>query len=126
MLSIDISDPAPIHAQLERSVRTAIAVGMLEEGDQLPTVRQLAVDLKVNANTVAKVYAALEREGVVETQRGVGTFVATTPARTERSRTLSRALKERSDRYVADVAALGFSVTEIIDYLQRNYGKERY
>ena len=55
--------------------RVAIATGKLRVGDQLPTVRQLAVELRINANTVAKVYAELERAGVVETRRGVGTFV---------------------------------------------------
>ena len=70
--SIDSSSPTPIYAQLERSIRAAIATGELEPGAQLPTVRQLAVDLAVNANTVARVYAQLERDGMLETRRGVG------------------------------------------------------
>ncbi len=69
------SDPLPLYAQLERAIRVAIATGRLRRGDKLPTVRQLAVDLRINANTVAKVYGELERAGVLETQRGVGTFV---------------------------------------------------
>ena len=76
MLQIDPKDPMPIYAQLERAIRLAIATGEVEVGDRLPTVRQLAVELKVNANTVAKVYGELERAGVLETRRGVGTFVA--------------------------------------------------
>src|SRR3954470_24212720 len=75
MLSIDPNDPMPIYAQLERSIRVAIASGRLRVGDRLPTVRQLAVDLRINANTVAKVYGELEHAGVLETRRGVGTFV---------------------------------------------------
>ena len=75
MFSIDASDPLPLYAQLERAIRVAIATGRLGPGDKLPTVRQLAVDLRINANTVAKVYAELERARVLETQRGVGTFV---------------------------------------------------
>ena len=74
-LKVDAHNPLPLYAQLERSLRAAIARGELAEGEQLPTVRQLAVDLRVNANTVARVYAELEREGVLATQRGVGTFV---------------------------------------------------
>ena len=58
-VQIDPRDPTPIYAQLERGIRVAIAHGKLKTGDQLPTVRQLAVDLRVNANTVAKVYLAL-------------------------------------------------------------------
>jgi len=68
MFQVDANHPTPLYAQLERSIRFAIATGKLRIGDQLPTVRQLAVDLRINANTVAKVYAELERAGVLETQ----------------------------------------------------------
>src|SRR4029079_16971701 len=74
--ALDEGDKTPVYAQLERGIRSAIASGRLNVGDQLPTVRQLAVELRVNANTVAKVYAFLERSGILETRRGVGTFVA--------------------------------------------------
>src|ERR671933_2774602 len=72
---VNPKDATPLHAQLERGIRVAIASGRLKPGDQLPTVRQLAVALRINANTVAKVYAHLERSGALETRRGVGTFV---------------------------------------------------
>src|ERR1051325_7277837 len=80
VVSIDAADRTPIYAQLDRALRAAIAAGRLQPGDQLPTVRQLAVDLRVNANTVARVYAELERDGVLETRRGVGSFVRAGPA----------------------------------------------
>src|SRR3981081_592037 len=80
MFNVDSKSPTPIYAQLDRSIRAAIATGELEPGAQLPTVRQLAVDLAVNANTVARVYAQLERDGIVETRRGVGTFVRESPS----------------------------------------------
>jgi len=67
LLSVDPRDPTPIYAQLERGLRAAIATSRVRPGDQLPTVRQLAVDLRINANTVARVYAELERAGVIET-----------------------------------------------------------
>src|SRR4051812_44860933 len=75
LIALDVHDRTPIYTQMERSLRAAIAAGRLKVGDQLPTVRQLAVQLAVNANTVARVYSQLEREGVFETRRGVGTFV---------------------------------------------------
>ena len=75
IVRLDSADPAPIYVQIERAIRAAVATGRLPKGTQLPTVRQLAVELKVNANTVAKVYSELEREGLVETRRGVGTFI---------------------------------------------------
>ena len=76
LLTLDHRHPTPLYAQIERGIRAAIATGRLAPGDQLPTVRELAVDLKVNANTIAKVYLDLERAGVLQTRRGVGTFVA--------------------------------------------------
>src|SRR3990170_941652 len=76
LVALDARDPTPIYAQLERALRAAIATGRLQPGEQLPTVRQLAVDLRVNANTVARVYAELERGGVLETRRGVGSFIS--------------------------------------------------
>ena len=69
LVSIESRDPTPIYAQLDRGLRAAIATGRLQLGDQLPTVRQLAVDLKVNATTVARVYMELERAGVIARRR---------------------------------------------------------
>ena len=86
MFYIDTNHPTPLYAQLERSIRFAIATGKLRIGEQLPTVRQLAVDLRINANTVAKVYAELERAGIVETRQGIGTFVNERPAEASLSR----------------------------------------
>ena len=65
IVSIDPRDKTPIYAQLERGLRAAIATGTLGLGAQLPTVRQLAVDLQINANTVARVYVELERAGII-------------------------------------------------------------
>ena len=69
MFHIDTKHPTPLYHQLERSIMFAIATGKLRIGDQLPTVRQLAVELKINANTVAKVYGELERLGVLQTRQ---------------------------------------------------------
>src|SRR5437867_6483441 len=80
IVSIDAHDRTPIYAQLDRGLRATIAAGRLQPGDQLPTVRQLAVELRVNANTVARVYADLERAGILETRRGVGSFVRASAA----------------------------------------------
>ena len=119
MLQVDPKDPTPIHAQLERAVRVAIATGRLRPGDQLPTVRQLAVDLRVNANTVAKVYVALERDGVVETKRGVGTFIAEAQTRRTHAVQRERQLAALADRFLAEAAAHGFSPRELVQQLAR-------
>jgi GntR family transcriptional regulator len=116
-LQIDAADATPLHAQLERGIRVAIATGTLRPGDKLPTVRQLAVDLRINANTVAKVYAYLERSGAVETRRGVGTFVAGgTANRHEEAR--DSALRGLALRVLADAARLGFSADEVLRQIQ--------
>ena len=120
MLSVDPTDPTPLYAQLDRSIRAAIAAGRLNVGDRLPTVRQLAVDLRVNANTVAKVYAELERAGVLATQRGIGTFVHDMPhtsAQTTR-RDRERELRQLVDRLLADASAVGITLPEVVQYIE--------
>src|SRR5256885_13260121 len=120
MLTVDPNDPTPLYAQLDRGIRAAIAAGRFKPGDRLPTVRQLAVDLRINANTVAKVYAELERAGVLATQRGIGTFVRDTPTHasltTRRDR--ERELRPLVDRLLADASAFGITLTEIGQYIQ--------
>ena len=118
IVSIDTRDRTPIYAQLERGLRAAIATGRLQSGDQLPTVRQLAVDLSVNANTVARVYAELERAGVIETRRGVGSFVNGTAARAHPPREHERRLRAFVTRVLADADAAGFTAEEVIEALR--------
>ena len=119
MFQVDAKHPTPLYAQLERSIRFAIATERLRIGDQLPTVRQLAVDLRINANTVAKVYAELERARVVETRRGVGTFVSARPNEAASRRERERHLKELSDHFIAESHQRGFSIDDVIEHLQR-------
>jgi GntR family transcriptional regulator len=115
MFAIDSSDPLPIYAQLDRAIRLAVATGRLVRGDRLPTVRQLAVDLRINANTVAKVYAELERSGVVETQRGVGTFVQNLGSDAVSLSDRRRQLSALADEFLTNAAALGFTSDDAVD-----------
>ena len=121
--SVDPPSPTPIYAQLDRSIRAAIATGELEPGAQLPTVRQLAVDLAVNANTVARVYAQLERDGMLETRRGVGTFVRESPSPQGARAPRERELRELIRRFVGDAALLGFTLSELITQLRNEEKK---
>jgi GntR family transcriptional regulator len=113
LVTLESHDPTPIYAQLDRGLRAAIATGRLRPGDQLPTVRQLAVELRVNANTVARVYAELERSGVLETRRGVGSFVAATPTQAHPPDEYNRRLRAFVTRVLADAAAAGISVADV-------------
>jgi len=117
MFQIDANHPTPLYAQLERSIRFAIATGKLRLGEQLPTVRQLAVELRINANTVARVYAELERAGVVETRRGVGTFVSARPNEAASRRDRDRHLRELGDHLIAETHTRGFSIDDVIEHL---------
>jgi GntR family transcriptional regulator len=114
IVSVDQHDPTPLYAQLERGLRAAVATSRLRPGDQLPTVRQLAVTLRVNANTVARVYAELERAGVIETKRGVGSFVSATPEQVHPPREHERRLRAFVTRVLADAGAAGFTVGEVV------------
>src|SRR5574342_1214691 len=118
IVAIDSRDATPIYAQLERGLRAAIATGRLKPGDQLPTVRQMAVDLSVNANTVARVYAELERAGVIETRRGVGSFVSATPAQAHPPREHERRLRAFVTRMLADADRAGFDLDELLSALK--------
>ena len=120
---VDSKSPTPIYAQLDRSIRAAIATGKLPPGMQLPTVRQLAVDLAVNANTVARVYAQLERDGILETRRGVGTFVREVPTPQAARAHRERELRELIRRFIGDAAVLGFTLPELINQLRQEEKK---
>jgi GntR family transcriptional regulator len=118
IVSIDPRDATPIYAQLERGLRAAIATSRLRPGDQLPTVRQLAVELRVNANTVARVYGELERAGVIETRRGVGSFVSASAAQAHPPRERDRRLRAFVTRVLADADAAGFTLEDLVTTLE--------
>lgn len=96
-VSINATDPRPIYLQIVDEVRRALVLETLKPEDPLPSIRQLASELRVNPNTVAQAYSELEREGVVYVQRGRGTFVSpdVQPGREERQ-ALARAVAERA------------------------------
>src|ERR1700686_1316209 len=125
MFQVDANHPTPLYAQLERSIRFAIATGRLHIGDQLPTVRQLAVDLRINANTVAKVYTELERTGVVETRRGVGTFIKARHFEAAREKDRELELRELEDHFLSRTANLGFSAEEAVVHLKDRLKKQK-
>jgi GntR family transcriptional regulator len=120
VVTVDPRDRTPIYAQLERGLRASIATGRLRPGDQLPTVRQLAVELQVNANTVARVYGELERAGVIETRRGVGSFISATPAQAHPPRDRERRLRAFVTRVLADADAAGFTLEDLVRALDNH------
>jgi GntR family transcriptional regulator len=111
-LTLDTASGVPIYRQIVDWVKVRVAGGQLEPGEQLPTVRQMAVDLNVNYNTVARAYMELERMGVVNTLQGKGTFVASNPVSMDE---LVRAtkLRELVNEFLAKAAEFGFSPQEV-------------
>ena len=116
MFHVDPSDPTPVETQLVRTVTSAVAAGLLEPGDALPTVRQLSVDLRVNANSIDRAFAQLARDGVVELRAGVGVFVRAAASDLDRA-TLYDELTALEDTLLREAAELGFSIDEVIIHL---------
>lgn len=122
LFRVEASSPVPIYAQIVGQVRAAVAAGDLAEGDPLPSVRQLAGELRVNPNTVAQAYRELEREGITYVQRGQGTFVAAmeTGRRQAERDELARTLIERM---LEDAFRLGLSPAEVRETLDRSLAR---
>lgn len=115
--SIDHSSGVPYYKQIILQVEMAIADNRLASGDQLPTVRSLAVELQINPNTVAKAYNQLEIRGIVNTQQGTGTFIADrvfTLTEVERERVLAEICRST----LGQAGSYGFSVEEIVEQLR--------
>lgn len=121
---IDPSSGTPIYRQIYDQVRQAIAGGTLLPGDRLPSVRDLAIELAVNPNTVAKAYQELERAGVIETPRGRGTFVAETTTDLTRAERLQR-LAPVVERLIADAYHLGVPDAEVIRLVEERLVQRR-
>src|SRR6266545_1799538 len=111
---LDLRSGVPVYRQLIDQVMGGKASGALEAGDQLPTVRQVAVDLSINPNTVARAYRELEIRGVLETQQGTGTFVSQQKVErdeVERQRRLNQIVSE----FAARAGAEGFRIQELME-----------
>ncbi|HLH07805.1 MAG TPA: GntR family transcriptional regulator [Terriglobales bacterium] len=114
---LDLHSGVPVYRQIIDQVRGAIASGLLSVGDQLPTVRQLAVDLSINPNTVVRAYRELELGGLLETHQGTGTFISVqrlSDGEGERKRQLAQIVSD----CIARAGAAGFTVDELIQELR--------
>ena len=122
---LDTASGVPFYRQVIDQVLLAVADGRLAPGTRLPTVRQLAVDLSVNLNTVAKAYREMEIRGIVQTQQGTGTFVAERPSpggAAERRKALERFV----DELLAKAGSQGFKAEEVADAVaSRTAGPKR-
>ena len=117
-IQLDVKSGVPFYRQVIDQVKAAIATGSIEAGDRLPTVRQLAVDLSINPNTVSRAYTELELTGLVETQMGSGTFVGNRPVENddvERRRLLNQICQE----FLSRASTHGFNLDHILENLEQ-------
>ena len=117
-IKLDLKSGVPFYRQVIDQVKAAIATESLSPGDRLPTVRQLAVDLSINPNTVSRAYTELELTGLVETQMGSGTFVGSRqvmPDEVERRRMLDQLCQE----FLSRVSTHGFTLDDVLSNLEQ-------
>ena len=116
-LMLDLHSGTPVYRQIMDQVRGGIASGALAAGDQLPTVRQLAVDLEINPNTVVRAYRELELGGLLETHQGTGTFISAQKMK-RRDEHRDRQLAQIVSDSVARAGAAGFTLDELLEELR--------
>jgi GntR family transcriptional regulator len=124
VFDLDFRSHVPIYVQIMERIKSLIATGQLGSGDQLPTVRQLAADLRVNFNTVARAYRLLDEAGVISTQQGRGTYVLQPLSEGESEHLRQAALDGLIRSFLSDAARLGFdaqAVSQATDALLRRW-----
>ena len=122
MFAINPTDPAPIWRQIEEGMRRLIALGALSPGAAVPSVRDLARDLRVNPNTVARAYQRLTEGGVLTVKRGEGTYVSDQPSQPRKGQK-SEMLREAATRYASAAIAAGVEVDEAKDALEQAFNR---
>jgi GntR family transcriptional regulator len=117
-LELDLRSGIPIYLQVVERIKERLASGKLKPGDQLPTVRALALELRVNFNTIARAYRILDEAGVISTQQGRGTYIIEMPAPEMSEAIRRKGIEELTQRTLADAERLGISPEELIDLLK--------
>lgn len=120
MFPIDARDSRPIYEQIIDQIKEQVMKGILKPGDQLPSVRQLASMLTVNANTVMKAYTELERQEVIETIRGKGAFIAMMPSKVISEKQIIEVRKALKSSFVA-MHYMGMSKQEVMEEIEKIY-----
>jgi GntR family transcriptional regulator len=124
-LHIEPESKVPIYIQVEEQIRAHIAAGQLRPGDQLPTIRELAADLRVNYNTIARIYLDLDRDGVISTQRGRGTFVAGVPDKEQMNRMRRGKLQAIVRSALDEARTLGYTPDEVTGVFEEESARWR-
>ena len=123
-LELDFRSGIPIYLQVVDRIKEMIADGRIKPGDQLPTVRGLATELRVNFNTVARAYRILDEARIISTQQGRGTYILEEPPPEKTEAMRRTAFKVLTERYLADAGRLGFSSKDIASALKQTQKEE--
>ena len=118
MLHIDFRSGLPIYTQIVNQVQARVASGLLEPGDQLPTVRALAEELRVNFNTVARAYRILDEARIISTQQGRGTYITEIPPPNVTEQLRRESLEALTQRYISEAVRLEFSKDEVSEVVK--------
>ena len=118
-VTIDLRSDIPIYIQIVEQVRLKIVDGGLKPGDQLPTVRALASDLRINFNTVSRAYRLLDEAGVISTQQGRGTYILEMPPPEVAERLRIESITALARRYLNETRRLGFNLEQALDHLHQ-------
>ncbi|HTU82366.1 MAG TPA: GntR family transcriptional regulator [Candidatus Acidoferrales bacterium] len=117
VLTVDPRSGVPIYLQIIEQVKRSVALGVLQAGEQLPTVKQLALDLTVNPNTVARAYRELERDEIIETAPGRGSFVRSNGSATSPKSAAVDVARDALDAALREVKSVGLSRAEVRDLI---------
>jgi GntR family transcriptional regulator len=121
ILHIDFRSGLPIYTQIVNQIQAQVASGVIRPGDQLPTVRALAEELRVNFNTVARAYRILDEARIISTQQGRGTYITEIPPPNVTERLRRESLKALTQRYLTEAMRLDFSKDEISQMIQDQF-----
>ena len=119
VFTVDPHSGVPMYLQLIEQIKRSIALGVLAPGEQLPTVKQLALNLTINPNTVARVYRELERDGIIETSPGRGSFVRGNGGITDAGRAAADVAAAAIDNAVREAKSLGIAAVQAEDLFRR-------
>jgi len=124
-IEIDFRSGIPIYLQVVERIKEYIASGRLKPGDQLPTVRSMALELRVNFNTIARAYRILDEVGIISTQQGRGTYILEMPPPEVAENLRQQSLEALTQRYISEVVRLGSSPNEIARMIQEQVAKSK-
>lgn len=124
LFELDPKSGIPVYIQLKEGLKLLILQGIYPPGERLPTVRQMAIELRINSNTVARSYSELERDGIISTQQGRGTFVCSLPDSTDHE-AKEIEFNKLLDTFLKDTLSLGFDKQYILERMQQKFSDNK-